>query len=205
MKIFTKPNLLDSTRWRGLRIGLLGGSFNPPHQGHVHISQAALKGLQLDAVWWLVTPQNPLKLDKPADMNERMRLCQEISNHPQIVVSDIERDLGTNLTYFTVKKLRQYHPKTSFIWVSGMDTALSFHKWNFWKEILQEIPTVHITRNPATSLIRQCPLRMYKKQRHVFIEKAAKYPLDHGTTYWMLQKKMVNMSSTQIRENNMKV
>lgn len=187
-----------------MRIGLLGGSFNPPHQGHLHISLAAIKGLHLDALWWLVTPQNPLKTDKPADMDERLALCRKIADHPQIIISDIERDLGTNLTYFTVKKLRKCHPKTSFIWVSGMDTALGFHKWNYWKSILEEIPTVHITRNPATSLIRQCPLKLYTKQQHVFIDQAARYPLKPGITYWMLQKKMVNMSSTEIRSQSAK-
>jgi nicotinate-nucleotide adenylyltransferase len=185
-----------------MRIGLLGGSFNPPHQGHVHISLAALKGLQLDALWWLVTPQNPLKTDKPADMDSRIAACRKIADHPQIIISDIERELGTNLTYFTVKKLKTCHPKTSFIWVSGMDTALGFHKWNYWKSLLEEIPTVHITRTPATSLIRQCPLKLYSKQRHVFIDQAARYPLDSGITYWMLQKKMVNISSTEIRSQS---
>ncbi len=196
---FTKPGLLDSARWRGMRIGLLGGSFNPPHEGHVHISLAAMKGLGLDAVWWLVTPQNPLKSLQPPPMDQRIALCHELIHHPQIVVSDIERDLGTSITYYTVKKLKLTHPTAKFVWISGMDNALSLHTWNHWRELLAEIPTVHLTRKPATSLIRNCPLRLYGRQRHVFVEKSARYPLTPGTTYWMLQKKMVNISSTEIR------
>jgi nicotinate-nucleotide adenylyltransferase len=197
--IFSKPGLLDSSRWRGLRIGLLGGSFNPPHEGHVHISQAAMKGLGLDVVWWLVSPQNPLKSMKAPPIDQRLEQCRALISRPHIVVSDIERDLGTSITYFTIKKLKQLHPATEFVWISGMDNALSLHTWNHWKRLLEEIPTVHLTRKPATSLIRNCPLRLYGRQRHVFIEKSAKYPLEAGITYWMLQKKMVNISSTEIR------
>ena len=83
-----------------------------------------------------------------------------------------------------------------------MDNALSLHKWNNWKALLGLIPMVHLTRKPATSLIKQCPLRMYESQRHFFVNQSARYPLKPGTTYWMLQKKMVNISSTDIRNNN---
>lgn len=183
-----------------MRIGLLGGSFNPPHNGHAHISMAALKGLQLDVVWWLVTPQNPLKKDVPADMDERITECRKIAQHPKIVVSDIERSLGTHITYDTIKKLKIRHPNTDFVWISGMDNALSLHKWHNWKELLKIIPMVHITREPATSLIKQCPLRMYGIQKHFFVDQAAKHPLEPGTTFWMLQKKMVNISSTELRK-----
>lgn len=185
-----------------MRIGLLGGSFNPPHEGHVHISLSALKGLELDVVWWLVTPQNPLKKDAPAGMNERIKLCRKIAVHPKIVVSDIERSLGTHITYQTITKLKKYHPTSKFVWISGMDNAVSLHKWHNWKDLLKEIPTVHLSRKPASSLIQQCPLRMYGNQHHVFVDKSAKYPLDSGTTFWMLQKKMVNISSSEIRSKS---
>ena len=196
----SKPNILDPHRWRGMRIGLLGGSFNPPHKGHEHISLAAMKGLDLDMVWWLVTPQNPLKTMKPRSMEDRVKLSEALITHPKIIISDIEKDLGTNITYDSIKKLKTHHPKTRFVWISGMDNALSLHKWNHWKALLKEISMVHLTRKPATSLIRQCPLRLYGRQTHVFIDKPARYSLNPGTTYWMLQKKMVNISSTEIRE-----
>ena len=205
MKIYTKPSLLDNSRWRNLRIGLLGGSFNPPHEGHVHISLAALIGLELNLVWWLVTPQNPLKKQIPETMEERIKKCQKIAFHPKIVVSDIEKELGTRITYYSIKKLKKTHTSCDFVWISGMDNALSLHKWHHWKDLLREIPMVHLTRKPATTLIQQCPLRLYSKQKHVFVDKAARYPLAPGTTFWMLQKKMVNISSTEIRERSLKV
>ncbi len=203
MSIFTPPHLLNSPRWKYKRIGLLGGSFNPPHEGHVHISLAAMKGLHLDSVWWLVSPQNPIKEDKPLPLEERMQLCQNLVEHPKILVSDIEKYLGTSITYYSVKKLKKLYPSTQFTWISGMDNALGLHKWHHWKDLLSEISMVHLTRNPARSLVSACPLRMYEKQRHVVIDKGGHYSLDSGTTYWMMQKKMVNVSSTEIRNKQL--
>ncbi len=202
--LFHPPNLLDSPKWAGLRVGILGGSFNPPHEGHVHISLSALKGLKLDAVWWLVTPQNPLKEEKPLALEERMRLSQNLIFHPKILVSDLERQLGTTITYDTIKGLKAHYPKTDFVWISGMDNAHSLHKWHHWQDLLREIPMVHLSRKTGRSLVQHCPLRLYTRQKHVFVTKAARFPLNPGLTYWMLQKKMVNISSSEIRENGSK-
>jgi nicotinate-nucleotide adenylyltransferase len=201
MTLFTLPHTLDSTRWNGMRVGLLGGSFNPPHEGHLHISLAALRGLELDAIWWLVTPQNPIKTEQAMPLSERMDLSRkQVDGNPKILISDIEKDLGTVKTYDTIRKLKGRFPKTDFIWISGMDNALNLHKWHHWHELLQEVCMVHLTRNPASSLIQSCPLRMLGSQKHVVISKGGRLPLDPGTTYWMLQKKMVDISSTEIRE-----
>lgn len=204
MSIFTPPHLLNSPRWKNMRVGLLGGSFNPPHEGHVHISLAAMKGLHLDAVWWLVSPQNPIKEEKPLPLAQRMKLCEALAEHPKILVSGIEGDMGTSITYDSVKKLKTFYAGTKFVWISGMDNALGLHRWNRWRDLLAEIPMVHLTRNPARSLVSSCPLRMYGKQRHVVIDKCGRYPLDSGVTYWMMQKKMLNISSTEIRNNALK-
>ena len=200
---FSAPTLLNSSRWNNKRIGLLGGSFNPPHEGHVHISLAAMKALELDAVWWLVTPQNPLKVDKPLPLDERVRLCKNITQHPKIIISDIEKDLKTSITYFTIKKLKLHFPKTEFVWISGMDNARTLHTWNHWQKLLDEIAMIHITRSPARTLVQACPLRMLSGQKHVFLSKCGKLPLDSRTTYWMMQKKMVNISSTELRNKTL--
>ncbi len=202
MTILHPPHLLDSPRWKNRRIGLLGGSFDPPHEGHVHISLAAMKGLGLDAVWWLVTPQNPIKGEKPLPQEERIRLSRNLVTHPRIVISGIEKDLGTAITYYTIRRLKERFPATSFVWISGMDNALGLHQWHHWRDLLREICMVHLTRKPATSLIRGCPLRMQGTQNHVVIGKGGLLPLDPGTTYWMMQKKMVNISSTDLRSPN---
>ena len=200
MTLFALPRLHDNQRWKNMRVGLLGGSFNPPHEGHVHISVAALKGLELDAVWWLVTPQNPIKTEAPLPLEERVRLSRELVTHPRILVTDLEKDLDTNLTYDTVVKLKAHYPATQFVWISGMDNALSLHLWHRWKDLLKEICMVHLSRGPATSLISRSPLRQLSTQKHIVIDKGGRLPLDSETTYWMLQNKMVDVSSTDIRK-----
>ena len=188
-----------------MRVGILGGSFNPPHDGHMHISLAALKGLELDCIWWLVTPQNPIKAVKAPSQSSRVELCRElVDGHPKILVSNIETEMQTNITYYTIKKMRDSFPHTDFVWISGMDNALTLHKWNHWKDLLGQICMVHLTRSPARSLVRNCPYRMYEKQNHQFLDRGGKLPLDSGTTYWMIQKKMVNISSTEIRNQQAK-
>ncbi len=202
MSIFTPPHLLNGPRWNGMRVGLLGGSFNPPHEGHVHISLAAMKGLRLDAVWWLVTPQNPIKELQPLPLEERMRLSEELVRHPRILISALEKDMGTAITYDSIRTLKKYFFGTDFVWISGMDNALSLHRWNHWQGLLKEICMVHLTRNPARSLVRSCPLRLYNnKQKHAVIDKSARFPIQPGITYWMMQKKMIDVSSTDLRKS----
>lgn len=199
MSTFALPHLLEGSRWKGMRVGLLGGSFNPPHEGHVHISLAALKGLKLDAVWWLVTPQNPLKQVISMPLEERVFLSRSLVHHPRIFVTDLENTLGTNITCEVVSLLTKRFASTDFVWISGMDNALNLHRWNRWRELLGKICMVHMTRPPAKSIIRRCPLRMLGNQRHVIIDRASSYPLNKNTTYWMLQNRMVDTSSTDIR------
>ena len=188
-----------------MRIGLLGGSFNPPHKGHLHISLAALNSLQLDAIWWLVTPQNPLKSDiAPLPLEQRMILSKNlVKHHPKIVITDIEKEMGTTITYHSIKTLKSRFPKTEFVWIMGTDNALGFHHWNNWRDLLAEIAMAHMTRSPATSLVRNCPARMQGGQRHIVVDKGGRFPLESGRTYWLLQKKMMNISSTDLRNKNL--
>lgn len=198
--LFTPPSLLDSRRWRGMRVGLLGGSFNPPHNGHIHISRIALQIMRLDCVWWLVTPQNPFK---PAmDMRpyeERMEMCRARARHPKIVVTDIESTLPGTRSVHTVRALSRHFPETRFAWITGMDVALEMHQWFLWRRLLDTICTVHICRPPALSVIRGAPLRALSTQTHCFPDNAGRYPLTPNTTYWILQRKMLTLSSTKIR------
>lgn len=186
-----------------MRVGILGGSFNPPHEGHVHISKMLLKSLRLDAIWWLVTPQNPLKPNNNLlPFPERIRLSREIIDHPKIIVTGMEEEFKTIYSYASIKKLTTYYPHTQFAWITGMDNAHSLHLWKNWKELLDEICMVHITRYPPVNLVRQCPVRMLATQKHIVLDRGGRWPLDPQTTYWLLQKKMVNISSTEIRRDN---
>lgn len=203
MSIFSEPHILNSPRWKNKRIGILGGSFNPPHAGHIHISKLALNALKLDAIWWLVTPQNPLKSsNETLPLQDRTKLCREITSHPKIVVTTIEEQLDQPHSYGTIKKLKKHFPNTNFAWITGMDNAHNFHKWNNWRDILNEICMIHVTRHPPVDLVKQCPARMMANQRHITLDHGKRVKLESNTTYWLLQKKMVNISSTEIRNKN---
>ena len=198
--IFSPPDLKSSAQWSGMRVGLLGGSFNPPHEGHLHISLIALRALKLDCIWWLVTPQNPLKDKAENSFNKRFAMCEDLITTPKIIVSDLERQLKTNLSWQTIRAMRLHFPCTDFVWITGMDNAQTIHKWHNWKDILSNVATAHIARPPAYNLIENCPLRLLSSQNHVFLEKAQKVSLRPHNTYWLMQKKMVSFSSTEIRK-----
>lgn len=200
---FSPPHLLESERWSGLRVGLLGGSFNPPHEGHLHISLSALRVLKLDFVWWLVTPQNPLKeAGQLLPYGRRLELCRAMISHPRILATDLERRLGVNRTFDTVTRLKRVFSRTEFVFLSGHDIAMEFHRWYRWRGILKEITTAHFARPPAQSLAQACPLRMVAEQRHSLLPQPGSPDLRPGRSYWVLQGVLVDMSSTEIREKS---
>ena len=125
----------------GQRIGLLGGSFNPPHLGHRLVSEMALKRLQLDWVWWLVTPGNPLKdTTGLPSQQERMRLAAPLARHPRIRVTGIEAALRTRYTADTLERLADMAPGARFIWLMGGDNLIHFHRWERWRDIAHSVP-----------------------------------------------------------------
>lgn len=133
----------------GKKIGLLGGSFNPAHAGHLHISQQALKRLGLDEVWWLVSPQNPLKPTKGMEKYEtRFAKAQEMAADARIRVLDIEAREGLYYTIDTLTHLQKIQPRTKFVWLMGADNLSGFHRWRAWREIAQRIPIAVLDRAP---------------------------------------------------------
>jgi nicotinate-nucleotide adenylyltransferase len=131
----------------GQRIGLLGGSFNPPHVAHRHISEVVLKRLGLDRIWWLVTPGNPLKgRAELAPLAERLVLCRAMAKNPRIEVTAFERDLPTAFTAGTVAFLKRRSPRVRFVWIMGADNLVGFHHWRRWRELLSMVPVVVVDR-----------------------------------------------------------
>jgi nicotinate-nucleotide adenylyltransferase len=125
----------------GMRIGLLGGSFNPPHAGHRHLSLEALKRLSLDRVWWMVSPGNPLKRhDDLATLGNRLKLASRVALHPHIDVTGFEAALGTAYTAETLAYLFQRSLGVRFVWLMGADNLASFHHWNHWRDIVELVP-----------------------------------------------------------------
>jgi nicotinate-nucleotide adenylyltransferase len=122
-------------------IGLLGGSFNPPHAAHRLISETAIKRLSLSQVWWMVTPGNPLKgRGDLAPLAERIWLSRRVSNHPRIKVTAFEAGLGTPFTAASLERLRSRHPDGRFVWLMGADNLESFHLWKDWRSIFELMP-----------------------------------------------------------------
>ena len=130
----------------GQVIGLLGGSFDPPHAGHVHITVSALKRFGLDEVWWMVSPGNPLKRRGPAPLTERMQAARAMMQHPRVNVTDIEAHLHTTYTAQTIRLLQRRYTGVRFVWLMGADNLAQFHRWQDWRWIMDTVPVGVIAR-----------------------------------------------------------
>jgi len=134
-------------RLPGLSVGLLGGSFNPAHGAHRRISLFALDALGLDEVWWLVSPGNPLKpVEGMAPLAARVRSAKVQARRAPILVTAIERELGTRFTIDTLRALKRRYPRRRFVWLMGSDNLAQFHRWKDWREIAREMPIAVIAR-----------------------------------------------------------
>ncbi len=130
----------------GQTIGLLGGSFDPAHNGHVHISREALKRFNLDQLWWLVSPGNPLKAKGPAPLEQRLAHARALMQHPRVKVTDIEAKIGTRYTAATLQRLQELYPGVNFIWLMGADNLVQLDQWDSWRWIMENVPVGVIAR-----------------------------------------------------------
>lgn len=150
----------------GQTVGLLGGSFDPPHAGHVHITRQALKRFGLDRVWWLVSPGNPLKERGPAPLPDRMAAAHAIMRHPRVTVTDIESQLNTRVTADTLAALKLIYPRVRFVWLMGADNLASFHHWQNWRHVMDTVPVGVLARPGDRISARMSPAaRIYAPYR----------------------------------------
>ncbi|MBI1415809.1 MAG: nicotinate-nucleotide adenylyltransferase [Limimaricola sp.] len=151
---------------RGQVVGLLGGSFDPPHDGHVHITREALKRFGLDRVWWMVSPGNPLKPRGPAPLAARLAAARAMMRHPRVTVTDIEARLGTRFTAETIAALQAHYPGVRFVWLMGADNLVQFHRWQHWREIMQRVP-VGVLARPGERISARLSkaARVYRRDR----------------------------------------
>lgn len=154
----------------GQVIGLLGGSFDPPHEGHVHITREALKRFGLDRVWWLVSPGNPLKASGPAAIDRRLSRARALMEHPKVEITDIEARIGTRYTAETLAALGALWPKARFVWLMGADNLAQFHRWERWERIMETTPVGVIARPgdrlPARTSKAAARYRAYRLPAH---------------------------------------
>ena len=135
----------------GQAIGLLGGSFNPPHEGHRLISELALRRLRLDRLWWLATPGNPLKPSAGlAEMRARIEAAQRLTRDPRIAVTGFEAEIGARYTYETIAWLKRRAPGVRFVWIMGADNLIQFHLWRHWRAIADLAPILVVDRPGST-------------------------------------------------------
>jgi nicotinate-nucleotide adenylyltransferase len=151
----------------GMKIGLFGGSFDPAHAGHAHVAETALKRLDLDRVWWLVSPQNPLK-PKSSPFAERLASAQKQAHGARMLVTDLEQRLNCAYTYQTLRALKAHYPGVDFFLIMGADNLANFRKWRNWREVARSVPVVIVSRPGAGARQRRLapPGWIYLTARH---------------------------------------
>ncbi|MGE0741658.1 MAG: nicotinate-nucleotide adenylyltransferase [Hyphomonadaceae bacterium] len=137
----------------GMKIGLFGGSFDPAHEGHAHVAETALKRLDLDRVWWMVSPQNPLKPDS-SKFKKRRKSARRQAHGAKMVVTDIEKRLGCKYTYQTLRALKRLYPGVAFTLIMGADNLGNFRKWRNWREVARAVPVAVVSRPGAGPSLR---------------------------------------------------
>ncbi len=183
-----------------MRIGLLGGSFNPPHVAHRAISLFAIKRLKLDRVWWLVTPGNPLKDHGTLhDLDERAEAARRMAGDPRIDVSCLESVIGTRYTADTVKYLRRRASGLRFVWIMGADNLAQFHRWQNWRDIASEVPIAVIDRPPQSFRALASPAAQALARYRLPENQAGRLADQRAPAWVFLTGVKLSLSSTRLR------
>lgn len=193
--------LASSENFDGARIGLLGGSFNPAHEGHLEMTLFALERLKLDAVWWIVSPGNPLKKNQEMlSFSERFKSAKKIAfAHKKIDVTQIERELGTHYTIDTLRALKKRWPKTHFVWLMGEDNLQIFHLWRAWEDIMRELPIAIFKRSGYSDSRDRGEAAATFAEAELPITAAEHLAVARPPAWVVLDNKLNPLSATQIR------
>jgi nicotinate-nucleotide adenylyltransferase len=184
----------------GMRIGLLGGSFNPPHVAHRAISLFALKRLKLDRVWWLVTPGNPLKDNGHLhELEERAAAARQIAADPRIDVTCLESVIGTRDTVDTINYLRRRASGSRFVWIMGADNLAQFHRWQHWQRIATQVPIAVIDRPPQSFRALAAPAAQALAPYRLPENEAGRLADRLAPAWVFLTGLKMNLSSTTLR------
>jgi nicotinate-nucleotide adenylyltransferase len=183
-----------------MRIGLFGGTFDPPHLAHLGASLLALKRLKLDRVWWLVTPGNPLKNTRDlAPLSSRIAAARKLTHHPRIDVTGLEADINTRYTYDTILWLIARCPRVRFVWIMGADNLRHFHRWQRWKGISQLVPIVVIDRLGPSLYAAASPAGQALNRFRIPENDAATLPDRRAPAWAFLHGLKSALSSTALR------
>ncbi len=183
----------------GMTVGLLGGSFDPAHRGHVDITLAALRRFGLDRVWWLVSPGNPLKAQGPATMDRRLAQARRLMHHPKVAITGIEAALGTRYTADTLAALRRLYPGVRFVWLMGSDNLASFHRWEDWRSIADTVPIGVLARPGSRLGARFSPAARYMARVRLPPEDSRLLARAQAPAWCLIDLPLNPASSTAIR------
>ena len=183
-----------------MRIGLFGGTFDPPHLAHLGASLLALKRLKLDRVWWLVTPGNPLKnTSNLAPLSKRIAAARALTHHPRIDVTGLESVINTKFTYDTISWLIARFPRVRFVWIMGADNLRHFHRWQRWRDIARLVPIVVIDRLGPSLYAAASPAGQALSGARIREHDAATLPNRHAPAWTYLHGLKSALSSTALR------
>jgi nicotinate-nucleotide adenylyltransferase len=187
----------------GMRIGLLGGSFNPPHAAHRAISLFAIKRLKLDRVWWLLTPGNPLKETSALHgLAERTEAARKIADDPRIDISCLEAVIGVRYTVDTIIHLRRRVSGVRLVWIMGADNLAQFHRWKDWRRIASEVPIAVIDRPPQSFRALAAPAAQALARYRLPENQAARLADAQAPAWTFLTGMKLNLSSTGLRNSD---
>lgn len=188
---------------RGRRVGLMGGSYNPPHDAHRLAADVALRRLGLDEVWWIVTPGNPLKSHgglKP--LADRIALVRDRARHPRMRVTGFEAALGSPFTAITIQFLKRRYSSVRFVWVMGADNLATFHHWQDWRGIAAMLPIAVVDRPGYRMKALASPAAQALIRWRVSENKARRLPGDRPPAWVFLTNKLAPHSSTSLRQGS---
>ena len=199
-QIIAIPERLLPPHAPGMRIGLFGGTFDPPHQAHLAASLLALKRLKLDRVWWLVTPGNPLKNTSGlAALDLRIAAARALTHHPRIDVTGLEAVINTRYSYDTILWLIARCPRVRFVWIMGADNLRSFHRWQRWREIAKLLPIVVVDRLGPSLYAAASPAGQALAGARIAEPEAASLPYRKPPAWTFLHGLKSPLSSTALR------
>ena len=194
------PRYRIPPHYPGQRIGLFGGTFDPPHEAHLAASLLALKRLALDRVWWLVTPGNPLKDTRGlAPLDERVSAARELARHPRIDVTGVEAEIGVRYSYDTIRHLVSRCPGVRFVWIMGADNLRTFHRWQKWRGIADLVPIAVIDRLGPSLYAAGSVTAQALGRRRIPESEAASLPNRRSPAWVFLHGLKSPLSSTALR------
>ncbi|WP_137701370.1 nicotinate-nucleotide adenylyltransferase [Marimonas lutisalis] len=183
----------------GQVVGLLGGSFDPAHEGHAHISREALKRFGLDQLWWLVSPGNPLKTRGPAPLAARMARAREVMDHPRVKITDFEARAGTRFTAETLRALMRARPGVRFVWIMGADNLAQFDQWQDWRWIIETVPVGVLARPGQRIAARHAKAADIYRFARLGGRQCRVLARGEAPRWCFVNVPMVDVSSTEIR------